>query len=125
MAFSLSDRIGSKGRIATDPGSGFRANTADFGVNFGPGDKGSTGDTEGSNSGGPHSSAGFRRALVNTERTAGRLSGDIASRKDFGGPGYRKPNYFGQGGRRHGLHMGSGSPATISALDTGSESGGE
>ncbi len=122
MAFNLSDRI-SNGRIRTDPGSGFRANTADFGVDFGAGDRGATGDDEGSNKGGPHSSSGFKRALMATQRTAGRLSGDIASRKDFGGKGFRKPNYFGQGGRRHGLHMGSGAPATTPAMDTGAEAG--
>lgn len=123
MAFSLSDRI-SNGRIRNDPGSGFRANTADFGVDFGAGDRGSTGDTEGSNKGQPHSSSGFRRALMKTERTAGRLSGDIASRKDFSGQGFKKPNYFAQGQRRRGMHIGSGGPATIPAVDTGSEFGG-
>ena len=120
MAFSLSDRI-SSGRIKTDPGSGFRANTADFNFNAGVGDRGGTGDTEGSNKGGPHSAAGFRRALEHTERTAGRLSGDISSRKDTSGQGFKKPNYFAQGQRRHGLHMGSGAPVTTPAMDTGAE----
>lgn len=122
MAFNLSDRI-SNGRIRTDPGSGFRANTADFGVNFNDGNRGGTGDDEGNNKGGPHSSAGFKRALMNTERTAGRLSGDIASRKHFGGQGFRKPNYFAQGQRRHGMHVGAGAPAVTPAMDTGSDAG--
>lgn len=120
MAFNLSDRI-SNGRIKADPGTGFRGGPADFGTNYSTGDRGSVGDTEGSNKGGPHSSSGFRRALMKTERTAGRLSGDIASRKDFGGDGFRKPNYFGQGGRRHGMHMGSGAPVTQPAMDTGAD----
>ncbi len=123
MAFNLSDRI-SNGRIRTDPGSGFRSNTADFGVDFGGGDRGGTGDDEGSNKGGPHSSAGFKRALMHTERNAGRLSGAIASKQDFGGDGFRKPNYFSQGGRRHGVHIGAGSPATIPAQQEGSDAGG-
>jgi len=122
MAFSLSDRI-SSGRIRTDPGSGFRANTADFGFSADTGDRGSVGDTEGSNTGGPHSSAGFRRALMNTERTQGRLAGQIASKKDFGGKGFRKPNYFGQGGQRHGMHIGSGAPFTGAANMEGADAG--
>jgi hypothetical protein len=125
MAFNLSDRIGSKGRIAPDPGAGFRANTADFNFTAAPGDRGSVGDTEGSNKGGPHSSSGFRRALEHTERTAGRLSGDIASRQHFGGQGFKKPSQFAQGGRRHGMHIGAGAPAITPAMDTGSDSGGE
>lgn len=122
MAFNLSDRI-SNGRIRNDSGSGFRSNAADFGVNFNDGNRGGTGDDEGNNKGGPHSSAGFKRALMNTERTAGRLSGDIARRKDFSSGSNRKPNYFAQGGRRHGLHMGAGAPATTPAMDTGSDAG--
>ena len=137
MAFSLSDRI-SNGRIRNDPGAGFRANTADFGVNFGSPDRGAFGAEQnpsmapggdvqmgGQPKGNPHSSAGFKRALMATERTAGRLSGAIASKKDFSSGNSRKPNYFGQGSRRHGLHIGSGAPATVPAVDSGSEFGGE
>lgn len=123
MGFNLSDRMSSGGRIKNDPGAGWRGNTADFGMSADAGNRGGTGDTEGSNKGGPHSSAGFKRALVATERGQGRLSGDIASRKHFGGKGFNKPNYFAQGGRRHGLHMGSGAPATTPAMDTGAETG--
>jgi hypothetical protein len=123
MAFSLSDRITSKagGRIKADTGGGWRGNPADFTTNFGPGDKGGTGDTEGSNKGGPHSATGFRLALERTERTQGRLASTISSKKDTSGDGFRKPNQFAQGGRRHGLHIGSGSPATIPAVDTSGE----
>lgn len=121
--FNLSDRI-SNGRMRDGSGSGFRANTADFGMNFDAGDRGSTGDMEGSNTGGPHSSAGFKRALMHTERTSGRLSGAIASKKDFSGDGFKKPNYFAQGGRRRGMHIGSGSPATIPAQQEGADAGG-
>lgn len=124
MAFNLSDRIGSsKGRIKADTGGGWRGNTADFGVSYGPGDKGSVGDDEGNNKGGPHSSAGFKRALIATTHTAGRLSGDIASRKDFSGDGFKKPNYAFQGTRRHGMHIGAGSPAIIPAQMEGADSG--
>lgn len=110
-------------RIKDDTGGGFRGNTADFGMSLDAGDRGSVGDDEGSNKGGPHSSEGFKRALMSTERNSGRLSGDIASRKDFGGKGFRKPNYFAQGQRRHGMHMGSGAPAVTPANDTGSDTG--
>ena len=109
--------------MADDDGTGFRANPGDFGVNYGPGDKGAFGDTEGSNKGGPHSSSGFKRALMATERTQGRLSGAITD-QGFGGKGFRKPNYFGQGGRRHGMHIGAGGPPVTPATDTGSDMGG-
>jgi len=125
MAFNLSQRVKS-GRMADDDGAGFRGNTADFGVDFGSGDKGGVGDDSGSNKGAPqpHSSAGFKRVLMHTEKTQGRLSGAIASKTDFGGKGFRKPNYFGQGGRRHGMHIGAGSPPITPATDTGSDAGG-
>lgn len=111
-------------RIKDDDGSGWRANPADMGFNLDMGDRGGNGDDEGSNSGGPHSSSGFKRALMRSTRTSGKLSGDIASRKDFGGKNFRKPNYFAQGGQRHGMHVGSGAPFTGAAQDTGAESGG-
>src|SRR5229473_4280738 len=114
MALSLSDRIGA-GRIRTDPGSGFRSNAADFNASADAGDRGGNGDIEGSNTGGPHSSAGFRRALMKTQRSSSKLSGDIASRTDFGGKGFRKPSYFAQGQQRHGMHIGSGAPFTGAA----------
>lgn len=124
MAWNLSTRI-SNGRMPDDPGSGFRGNTADFGMDsYGPGDKGGFGDDEGSNKGGPHSSSGFKRALMKTERTAGRLSGDIANRTHFGGQGFKKPNYFAQGQRRHGMHIGAGAPPVTPAMDTGADVGG-
>lgn len=113
-----------KDRIQDDEGGGFRGNTADFGMSLDAGGRGSVGDDEGSNKGGPHSSAGFKRALMKTERTGGRLSGDIASRKHFGGDGFKKPNYFAQGGKRHGMHMGSGAPVVTPASTEGADSGG-
>jgi hypothetical protein len=132
MAFSLSDRI-SSGRIRADSGSGWRSNAADYNMALGVPDRGSVGAEQnpsmsdgqpqmaGQPSGNPHSASGFRRALMKTERTQGRLAGDIASRNDFGGKGFRKPNYFAQGGKRHGMHMGSGAPVTTPAMDTGTE----
>ena len=124
MAFNLSQRVKS-GRMADDDGSGFRSNTADFGISYGGGDRGGTGDDSGPNKGTPqpHSSAGFKRALMSTERSAGRLSGAITD-QGFGGKGFRKPNYFGQGGRRHGMHIGAGSPPITPATDAGSDAGG-
>jgi len=131
---NLSARIG-KGRIDYDKGSGFRANPADYDMNVETADRGSfRSEQDPSFSNGqpvmtsanpsmPHSSSGFRRALERTERTSSRLTGDIASRKNFGGKGFQKPNYFGQGVRRHGLHIGTGAPATVPATDTGAEFG--
>lgn len=130
MAFSLSDRI-SSGRIRTDPGSGFRGNTADYSGGTVPmpsraGAGSGADDNQATNSmpGSVHTAPGFRRALESTERTAGRLSGDITAKQHFGGKGFNKPNYFAQGQRRHGMHIGSGAPATVPATDTGSEAGG-
>jgi len=126
MAFSLSQRMNGGGRFQDDPGQGFRGGTADFGVSLNGtavGDRGGMGDGEGSNTGGPHSSSGFKRALMHAAHGPSRLSGAIASKKDTSGDGFRKPNYFAQGGRRHGLHMGSGAPAISPAMDTGSSDG--
>ncbi len=128
---NLSDRIGTKGRLKADLGAGWRGNTADFGSNVSMSSRAGAGsgadDNQVTNSmpGSVHTAAGFRRALESTERTAGRLSGDIANRTHFGGKGFRKPNYFAQGGRRHGLHIGSGAPPVTPAMDTGADSGGE
>jgi hypothetical protein len=115
----LSARVPKPGRIDYDSGSGFRANPSDFEFTVGEDGRGGTGDNEGSNKGGPHSSSGFRRALMHTERNQGKLAGAISSKLDTSGPGFRKPNYFAQGARRHGLHMGSGAPVTTPAMDTG------
>lgn len=123
MAFSLSDRI-SSGRIRTDPGTGFRGGPADFTMSAAPGDRGGNGDSEGSNKGGPHSATGFRRALEHTERTQGQLSSKIMSAQDGSGSGFKKPNYFSQGGKRHGMHIGAGSPFTGPAQQEGSDQGG-
>jgi hypothetical protein len=122
MAFNLTDRI-SNGRMKDDPGSGFRGNPADYTFNASTGDRGGAGDDEGSNKGGPHSASGFRRALEHTERTAGTLSAKIMSGQDSSGSGFKKPNYFGQGGKRHGMHIGSGSPFTGAASQEGADTG--
>jgi hypothetical protein len=72
-----------------------------------------------------HSSSGFRRALERSSRSGGnKLVGAITSKTNFGGKGFRKPNYFAQGGQRHGMHMGSGAPAINPAESTGSGFGG-
>lgn len=123
MAFNLSDRI-SSGRIRNDPGTGFRGGPADFGFSADTGDRGGTGDDEGNNKGGPHSASGFRRALMHTERHQGQLSAKIMSAKDGSGSGFRKPSQFAQGGKRHGLHIGSGAPAVTPAQQEGTDQGG-
>lgn len=60
--------------------------------------------------GNPHSSSGFRRALEKTQRSQNRLTQHMPGKSTFGGKGFAKPNYFAQGGQRHGLHMGAGAP---------------
>lgn len=137
MAFSLSNRMGMKGgRFRDDSGSGFRANTADFGSSAAPADRGSFGAEQSpSTSGGspvmssslpgnPHSSSGFRRALERTQRKGNQVISGI-NKKDFSmSGGNRKPNYFAQGGRRRGLHIGAGAPVTVPAQQEGADAGG-
>lgn len=62
-----------------------------------------------------HSSYGFRRALKSASHKSDRLAGQLPSKKNFSGPKFRKPNYFAQGAQRHGMHIGSGAPATVGA----------
>lgn len=75
--------------------------------------------------GNPHSSSGFKRALERTARSSSRLKDQLPSKNGFSGPGFKKPNYFAQGGKRHGMHMGAGAPVTQPADDTGAGFGGE
>ena len=79
-----------------------------------------------SGAGAPHSSAGFRRALMKSTRGSSRLKDQLPNKTSFGGPGFKKPNYFAQGGGRHGMHIGSGAPFTGPASgDAGAGFGGE
>lgn len=71
----------------------------------------------------PHSSAGFRRALEKTARSGNRLKDQLPEKTSFAGKDFKKPNYFAQGGRRHGMHIGSGAPAIAGATDTGADFG--
>ena len=79
----------------------------------------------GSNGQQPKSAAGFRRALMKTSRQGNKLKDQLPGKQSFGGPGFKKPNYFAQGAQRHGMHMGAGAPAVTPAADTGSDFGGE
>lgn len=72
----------------------------------------------------PHSSAGFRRALMKTARSGSTLKDQLPNKTSFGGKGFRKPNYFAQGGARHGMHVGSGAPFTGAAQQEGADFGG-
>ena len=130
---NLSQRM--QGRYQDDPGSGFRGNTADFDQSFDAAPRAGFGSEQNpaadqsqsmlsSNvKGQPHSSSGFRRALEHTERSQSGLGNRIVSKQGFGGKGYNKPNQFSQGGRRHGLHIGSGAPATLPAQMEGADTG--
>lgn len=73
-------------------------------------------------SGNVHSSRGFRRALKGAQRKSDRLAGQLPSKRDTSGPKFAKPNYFGQGGQRRGLHIGSGAPFTGAAQSEGNVS---
>lgn len=72
-------------------------------------------------SGNVHSSRGFRRALRSTQSRSSRLSGQLPSKKSFGGPSFRKPNYFAQGEGRHGMHIGSGAPFVGATRESGAD----
>jgi hypothetical protein len=75
--------------------------------------------------GNPHSSRGFRKALERTQRSGSKLKDQLPDKTSFGNKGFRKPNYFAQGGGRHGMHIGSGAPFTGPATgDAGSGFGG-
>src|SRR5882724_6916130 len=72
----------------------------------------------------PHSSSGFRRALMKSARGSNRLKDQLPNKTTFAGKGFKKPNYFAQGAKRHGMHMGAGAPVTQGAGDTGADFGG-
>ena len=125
-----------QGRYQDDPGSGFRGNPADFDQSFdaapragfgseqNPAADQSQATLQSSPKGQPHSSSGFRRALEHTERSQSGLGNRIVSKQNFSSGSNRKPNYFAQGQRRHGLHMGSGAPAIQPAQMEGADAGG-
>lgn len=115
-------------RFNADQGGGFRGNPADFGSNASPFQRGGMGAEQGMVSsapaGNPHSSTGFRRALMRTARSSGRLKDQLPQKSTFGGKGFRKPNYAFQGGQRHGMHVGAGAPAINPAEQEGASFGG-
>jgi len=75
----------------------------------------------------PHSARGFRKALMKTQRTSGSLKDQLPNKQTFGSSkgGFAKPNYFAQGGGRHGMHVGSGAPVVRPADSTGADVGDE
>lgn len=114
-------------RFNADPGAGMERGGSPFDpthMNAPMDARGGTGaETTGVQSsqlsGNVHSSSGFRRALKNTQGRSNRLSGQLPAKQSFGGKGFKKPNYFAQGGGRHGMHIGSGSPFTGAAQQEG------
>lgn len=123
---NLSQRM--NGRYKDDSGAGFRANTADFGMSMGDSDRGGTGAesdevTSSSLPGNPHSASGFKRALMRSGHQSNSVVDGI-NKRDFSLGQNRKPSYFGQGQRRHGMHIGSGAPAVRGAAMEGADSGG-
>lgn len=123
-------------RFNADPGSGFRANTSDFGASASSGQRGGN-DSEqnpvkvagqqvlsSALPGNPHSSSGFKRAIKSAGRSGNRLKDAMPQGTSFGAKGFRKPNYFAQGGKRHGLHISTGAPHTSGATQEGADAGG-
>jgi hypothetical protein len=117
------------GRFDADPGAGTGRggspfddthSDAPFNARGGVGAE-TTGVQSSQLSGNVHSSHGFRRALKATQSRSNRLSGQLPSKRNFSAGNAKKPNYFAQGGGRHGMHIGSGAPFTGSAT---SEAGG-
>lgn len=103
------------------PGANFRGGSAmDLNADASDVDRGGYGSTGQE----PHSSAGFRRALMRSGRQGSSLKDQLPSKMTFGGKGFKKPNYFAQGGQRHGMHMGSGAPFTGGAQAEGADFGG-
>ena len=123
------------GRFNADSGNGFRGGAGSSG-SASTAQRGSFGSEQNPNGepgqqvlssalpGNPHSSRGFRRQLERTTRSSGRLKDQLPDKVSFGGKGYRKPNYFAQGGRRHGMHISTGAPHTTGGQQEGSDSGG-
>ena len=124
-------------RITDDKGSGFRANPAEFEASAAIAQRGSFGAEQnpGAKPGGgamvsnalpgnPHSSSGFRRAIKSAGRSGNRLKDQMPKGQTFAGKGFKKPNYFAQGGKRHGLHISTGAPHTSGATQEGSDFGG-
>lgn len=113
-----------RNRFNADGGAGARGNPADFGASasfpqragFGseqnPNATGNQAVLSSAPAGNPHSSRGFRQALEKTQRPQSRLKDQLPDANTFGGRGFKKPNYFAQGGARHGMHIGSGAPYT-------------
>lgn len=71
-----------------------------------------SGVTDSKLSGNVHSARGFRRALKSTQQRGNKLSDQLPNKQSFNGPGYNKPSSFAQGGKRHGMHIGTGAPFT-------------
>jgi|ERR1700733_4626510 len=96
------------------------------GENFSPDDRGGNGaDVLESNAGmgGVHSPHGFRKALMKSGSGGNRITGSLTDKTSFGGKGFKKPNYFAQGGQRHGMHVGAGAPVTQPAQAEGADFG--
>lgn len=123
-------------RFNADQGSGFRGNPAEFGQMIGAADRGgfnaeqnpmaNPGQSMTSTQlpGNPHSSSGFRRAIRSAGRSGSSLKSQLPKGNTFAAKGFKKPNYFAQGGQRHGLHISTGAPHTGAAHQEGADFGG-
>jgi len=116
-------------RIADDMG-GRAGSPGDFGSSASAAQRGGNGAEQDSGvlsssiPGNVHSSRGFRKALMKSGSKGNALKDQLPDKTSFGGKGFRKPNYFAQGGQRHGMHMGAGAPFTGHSTDTGADFGG-
>ena len=123
------------GRFNADQGGGFRGNTADFGMGASGSQRAGFGAEQDPSAeagqevisnalpGNPHSSSGFRRAIRAAGQNRTSLKDQMPNKTTFGGKGFKKPNYFGQGGQRHGMHLSTGAPHTAGATSEGADFG--
>src|SRR5262249_39437975 len=100
----ITDDLGGRGGSPSDFGASASAKQRG-GVGM---EQSNTGVSSSNIPGAPHSSSGFRHALEKSARSSSRLKDQLPGKEDFGGMGFRKPNYFAQGGGRHGMHIGAG-----------------
>lgn len=104
----------------------FNAQQGDGARGGGPGTSSGMSDQQRGGTGSESSSsAGFRQALSKTQRRGSSLKDQLPSKRIFGGKGFKKPNYFAQGGKRHGMHIGAGAPVVTPASDSGEDFGGQ
>ena len=120
----IADDTGGRGGSPSDFGaSATTAQRGSFGSEQNPAAPAGQNVLQNSPAGNPHSAAGFRRALMRTARKGSSLKDQLPDKTTFSGKDFAKPSSFAQGGRRHGMHIGSGAPFAQPASDAGEDFG--